>query len=149
MAHTIRFDEQGRWSTPPEAAAEAGDTATSDSAVGKTPGPASKRPVPEEQGLHAEVVRAIQTVYDPEIPVNIWELGLIYDVLVKDEGACEVKMTLTSPACFAAQSLPGEVKQKCESVDGVTEAKVDVIWDPPWNQTMMSEAAKLALNVMW
>jgi FeS assembly SUF system protein len=152
MAHTIRFDEQGRWSTPPEAAADAADAAdaaVSDQAAATTPGPASKRDLPTEEGLHAEVVRAIKTVYDPEIPVNIWELGLIYDVAVADEGSCEVKMTLTSPACFAAQSIPGEVKQKCESVDGVTDANVEVVWDPPWNQTMMSEAAKLALNVMW
>ena len=149
MAQTIRFDDQGRWSKSPEAAGGAGGAAASDSGAAKPPAPASKRPVPEDQGLHAEVVRAIQTVYDPEIPVNIWELGLIYDVAVAAEGGCEVKMTLTSPACFAAQSLPGEVKQKCESVEGVTEAKVDVVWDPPWNQTMMSEAAKLALNVMW
>ena len=88
----------------------------------------------------------MQTVYDPEIPVNIYELGLIYDVDVDDAGETKIRMTLTSPACPVAGSLPGEVEQKAADVDGVTNASVELVWDPPWNMEMMSEAAKVQLG---
>jgi len=88
----------------------------------------------------------LQTVYDPEIPVNIYELGLIYDVDVDDAGETKIRMTLTSPACPVAGSLPGEVEQKAADVDGVTNASVELVWDPPWNMEMMSEAAKVQLG---
>ena len=94
------------------------------------------------------VVEAIKTVFDPEIPVNIYELGLIYDVDVLEGGSVHVRMTLTSPNCPAAQSLPAEVKEKSAAVDGVSGATVDVVWEPPWDPTMMSEAARLELNIM-
>ena len=94
-----------------------------------------------------QAIEAIKTCYDPEIPVNIYELGLIYVVDVDKSGAVDIKMTLTSPACPAAQSLPPEVKQKVESVKGVTSAKVEVVWEPRWDPSMMSEEAKLALNM--
>ena len=97
--------------------------------------------------LKQRVIDAIKTVYDPEIPVNIWEVGLIYDVTVDDDGRASVTMTLTSPMCPVAESLPVEVEQKVSSVDGVASAKVDVVWDPPWNPDMMSEAAKLDLGM--
>jgi FeS assembly SUF system protein len=97
--------------------------------------------------LKQRVIDAIKTVYDPEIPVNIWEVGLIYDVIVDDDGRASVTMTLTSPMCPVAESLPVEVEQKVSSVDGVASAKVDVVWDPPWNPDMMSEAAKLDLGM--
>jgi FeS assembly SUF system protein len=95
----------------------------------------------------ARIVEALKSVYDPEIPVNIYELGLIYDVDVAPDGRVEVKMTLTSPACPVAGSLPGEVREKIESVAGVTSAEVEVVWDPVWNPGMMSEAAKLQLGM--
>lgn len=93
------------------------------------------------------VLDALSTVFDPEIPVNIRELGLIYDVLVDKDGRVGVRMTLTAPACPAAQSLPVEVQQKAAAVPGVTEAKVEIVWDPPWGKEMMSEAAKLQLGL--
>ena len=94
-----------------------------------------------------KVIEALKTVYDPEIPVNIYEMGLIYDVLVNAEGMVGVRMTLTAPACPAAQSLPVEVRDKARSVEGVTDAKVEVVWEPPWTKDRMSDAAKLALGM--
>ena len=93
------------------------------------------------------VVEALRTIYDPEIPVNIYELGLIYDVDLQEGGAVHVKMTLTSPACPVAGSLPGEVQTKVESVPGVTSAEIELVWDPVWNPSMMSEAARLQLGM--
>ena len=98
--------------------------------------------------LGPKIIEAIQTIYDPEIPVNIYELGLIYSVSPTDtDGHVDVKMTLTSPHCPVAESLPGEVRMTVEGVEGVEAAKVDVVWDPPWNPDMMSEAAKLELGM--
>jgi FeS assembly SUF system protein len=104
------------------------------------------------ESLEAKVVEAIKTCYDPEIPVNIYELGLIYAVQVtpkeEEEGAAaHVTMTLTSPACPVAGSLPPEVEEKIRSVPGVTEATVEVVWEPPWSLAMMSEGAKLQLGI--
>jgi FeS assembly SUF system protein len=93
------------------------------------------------------VLDALSTVFDPEIPVNIKEMGLIYDVLVDKDGRVGVRMTLTAPACPAAQSLPVEVRDKAAAVAGVTEAKVEIVWEPPWTKEMMSEAAKLQLGL--
>ena len=100
------------------------------------------------EALKPAILEAIQTVYDPEIPVNIWELGLIYDVVVDAGGVAGITMTLTAPGCPAAQSLPGEVAEKVKAVPGVTDAKVDVVWDPAWTKDRMSEVAKLQLG-MW
>jgi len=97
--------------------------------------------------LKPAIVEAIATVYDPEIPVNIWELGLIYDVAVDAAGVALVTMTLTAPGCPAAQSLPAEVESKVRGVTGVTDAKVDVVWEPGWTKDRMSEAAKLQLGL--
>jgi FeS assembly SUF system protein len=97
--------------------------------------------------LKQRVIDTIKTVYDPEIPVNIWEVGLIYGVEVDDDGRTTVTMTLTSPMCPVAESLPVEVEQKVNAVEGVTAAKVDVVWDPPWSPDMMSEAAQLELGL--
>ena len=92
------------------------------------------------------VLEQIQTVFDPEIPVNIYELGLIYDVDVNDEGKVSIQMTLTSPACPAAQSLPGEVETKVRGVEGVTDLDLQIVWEPAWTMDRMSEAAKLELG---
>jgi FeS assembly SUF system protein len=97
--------------------------------------------------LRPPVLEVLSTIFDPEIPVNIRELGLIYDVLVDKDGRVGVRMTLTAPACPAAQSLPVEVQQKAAAVPGVTEAKVEIVWEPPWTKEMMSEAAKLQLGL--
>jgi FeS assembly SUF system protein len=111
------------------------------------PGPETTPPVDPRQ-IEEAVVDVLRTCYDPEIPVDIYELGLIYGVDVDDRGAVKVSMTLTSPACPVAGSLPGEVEIKVRGVAGVTEAKVELVWDPPWNQEMMSEAARLTLGFM-
>ena len=95
-----------------------------------------------------KVVEAIKTVYDPEIPVNIFEMGLIYEVIIDASGFVGVKMTLTAPNCPAAQSLPVEVRDKARSVEGVTDAKVEVVWEPPWTKDMMSDVAKLELGML-
>jgi FeS assembly SUF system protein len=96
--------------------------------------------------LKNSVIAAIQTVYDPEIPVNIWEVGLIYEVNISEDGAAHIIMTLTSPNCPVAESLPAEVKDVVAAVDGVTSAEVEITWDPPWHEDMLSEAAKLELG---
>ena len=101
----------------------------------------------EAPSLEDQIVEAIRTVYDPEIPVNIYEMGLIYDILVGDGGHVDIKMTLTSPACPVAGTLPGEVEARVEGVPGVERAEVEIVWDPVWNPSMMSEAAKLELGM--
>lgn len=98
--------------------------------------------------LKPAIIAAIATVFDPEIPVNIWELGLIYDVVVDAAGVAGIRMTLTAPGCPAAQSLPVEVSQKVKAVPGVTDAVVDVVWEPGWTKDRMSDTAKLQLG-MW
>ena len=98
--------------------------------------------------IEAAVIEALKTCYDPEIPVDIYELGLIYKVGVDAQGGVDVQMTLTSPMCPVAGSLPGEVESKVRGVGGVTRAQVELVWDPPWNQEMMSEAAKLKLGFL-
>lgn len=98
--------------------------------------------------IEAQVIEALRTVFDPEIPVNIYELGLIYDVKVEPAGAVAIRMTLTSPNCPAAQSLPSEVEAKVKEVPGVTDAKIEIVWEPPWDPDKMSEAARLQLGMM-
>jgi FeS assembly SUF system protein len=98
--------------------------------------------------IEAEVIEALRSCFDPEIPVNIYDLGLIYEVKVGDGGAVEICMTLTSPHCPAVQSLPAEVEGKVKAVQGVSDAKIDLVWDPPWDQSRMSEAARLQLGMM-
>jgi FeS assembly SUF system protein len=98
--------------------------------------------------LKQAIVKALESCYDPEIPVNIYELGLIYDIALDEENKANVKMTLTSPACPAAASLPAEVESKIKTIPGITAASVEVVWEPPWNPGMMSEFAKLELGFM-
>jgi len=112
------------------------------------PQPAAAAGSITDEELEGRIVDALKTVYDPEIPVDIYELGLIYDIGLLAGGRAEVKMTLTSPACPVAGSLPGEVRDKVLSVDGVADAEVEVVWDPVWNPSMMSEAARLQLGMM-
>lgn len=90
-----------------------------------------------------QVIEVLKTIFDPEIPVDIYELGLIYEVKISDDGRVDVEMTLTSPNCPVAESLPKEVEDKVAEMDGVTSAKVEIVFEPAWTQDMMSEAAKL------
>ena len=94
-----------------------------------------------------KVIAEIKKIYDPEIPVNIYELGLIYDVNVDKDNNVYVKMTLTSPNCPVAESLPNEVKNSIKDIKEVKDVNLDLVWDPPWDKSMMSEAAKLELNL--
>lgn len=97
--------------------------------------------------LRPRIVEALSKVFDPEIPVNIYELGLIYDILVDEAGVVGIRMTLTAPACPAAQTLPVEVRHRIAEIPDVADVKVDVVWDPPWDRDRMSDAAKLQLGM--
>lgn len=98
--------------------------------------------------LEDSVINVIKTIYDPEIPVNIYELGLIYDIRINDNPDIEVDMTLTSPNCPVAESLPQEVKSKIELIEGVKSVEINLLFDPPWDKDMMSEEAKFELGFM-
>jgi len=102
----------------------------------------------EQLVIKNEAVEKIKTIYDPEIPVNIFELGLVYEVTVKDNKDVHVLMTLTAPACPAAEILPEEVQEKVGSVEGVEEVEVEITFEPPWDMEMMSDEAKLELGFM-
>lgn len=97
--------------------------------------------------LKEDVIDMLQTIYDPEIPVNIYALGLIYKVDVSDSGNVFVEMTLTAPGCPVAQSFPGDIESKLMTIDGINKAHVEVVWDPPWDKSMMSESAQLQLGM--
>ena len=114
----------------------------------QAPAQASALPPEELEAFGNVLIAALKTVYDPEIPVDIYELGLIYKVDVADNKDVKVDMTLTAPNCPAAQSLPAEVETVVRSVQGVKDAKVDVVFDPPWDQSMMSDAARLELGML-
>ena len=100
----------------------------------------------EKTIIEAQIVEMLRSCFDPEIPVNIYDLGLIYGIVVGDTGIANIKMTLTSPYCPAAQTIPVEVANKVKKVQGVVEVVVDIVWDPTWNPSMMTEAARLELG---
>lgn len=102
----------------------------------------------DREALKGQVLAALKSCYDPEIPVNIYELGLIYDIDMSTDADVSIRMTLTSPACPVAGSLPPEVEKKIRDIEGVRSAKVEVVWDPIWKPEMMSEAARLQLGMM-
>jgi FeS assembly SUF system protein len=99
------------------------------------------------QDLESKVIEVLRTCYDPEIPVNIHELGLVYGIDIDPEGVVNIKMTLTSPACPVAGSLPPEIENKVSKIEGVSSARVEVVWDPPWTPDKMTEAARLQLGM--
>ncbi|GGB76993.1 SUF system Fe-S cluster assembly protein [Flavobacterium suaedae] len=98
--------------------------------------------------LGEEIVKVLKTIYDPEIPVDIYELGLIYDVMVNTDNEVKILMTLTSPNCPVAESLPQEVQDKVKNIEGVKDAEVEITFDPPWTRDLMSEEAKLELGML-
>ncbi|MCF8306719.1 MAG: SUF system Fe-S cluster assembly protein [Ignavibacteriales bacterium] len=102
----------------------------------------------DKEKLESDIISALKTCYDPEIPVDIYELGLVYEIQLDAEGRVYIKMTLTSPACPVAGSLPGEVKKKVEKVKGVKDVYLDLVWNPPWDKDRMSEEAKLLLGFL-
>ncbi|MBN9229351.1 MAG: SUF system Fe-S cluster assembly protein [Legionella sp.] len=101
----------------------------------------------DAEALHAAVIKALQGVYDPEIPVNIYDLGLIYNVAIDDEAQVTIQMTLTTPGCPVAQTFPGTVEQAVNQVAGVRDCTVELVWEPPWTQDRMTEAARLELGL--
>lgn len=102
----------------------------------------------DEEALKLKVIECLQTIFDPEIPVSIYELGLIYKIDILPINNVQITMTLTAPSCPAAQDIPIEVDQKVRIIEGVNEVDVSVVWDPPWDKSMMSEAASLELGFM-
>ncbi len=103
----------------------------------------------EHEALHACVVAALKTVFDPEIPTNIYDLGLIYGIEIDDTQLVTIQMTLTSPGCPVAQTFPGTVEQAVNQVEGVRDCTVELVWEPPWTQERMSEVAKLELGIFY
>ncbi len=135
--------------TPSAATSEAPPPPATQAAEPRASGPgAAEHKAAAPERLEQQVTEVLKDIYDPEIPVNIYELGLIYGVDAPPDGNVKIKMTLTAPNCPAAQSLPAEVKDKSEAVDGVNSADVEVTFDPPWKPELMSDAAKLALNIL-
>jgi FeS assembly SUF system protein len=108
----------------------------------------SEKTTVDTQELGDKIINVIKTIYDPEIPVDIYELGLIYDVLVNEENDVKILMTLTSPNCPVAETLPVEVEEKVKSLNMVKDAEVEITFDPPWTQDLMSEEAKLELGLL-
>ena len=113
---------------------------------------AEKKPAPEHDGpggaLQEAVIEALKSIYDPEIPVDIYELGLIYDVAISEDGDAVITMTLTTPHCPVAESMPGEVELRVLSVPGIRDAEVKLVWDPPWDPSKMSDEARLELGML-
>ena len=122
-------------------AAPADDEATSDA-------PVRANLSPEARALRETIIEALREIYDPEIPVNIYELGLIYEVNVADDSSAEIVMTLTTPHCPVAESMPGEIEMKVASVPGVSSASVALVWEPPWDMSLMSDEARLELGLL-
>lgn len=98
--------------------------------------------------LEEEIIKLLRTIYDPEIPVNIYDLGLIYRIAISENNDVKIEMTLTTPACPVAQSFPGRVEEQVRSIEGVNGVTVELVWDPPWTQESMSEAARLQLGLI-
>jgi FeS assembly SUF system protein len=121
------------------------EPATTETRAAWTPDGEVKPPAPKVS--EDAVIAAISTVYDPEIPVDIYQLGLIYAIEIEDDGKVKIEMTLTTPSCPSAQELPGQVEDAVRGVEGVSDVLVEVVWDPPWDQSRMSEDARLALNM--
>ena len=120
------------------------------------PAPEQRRPLQtagmvndpgKSAALRPDVISALSKVFDPEIPVNVFDLGLIYEIIIDAQGTVGIRMTLTAPACPAAQFLPEQVRQAIAAVPGVSDVKVDIVWDPPWSRERMSEAARLQLGM--
>ena len=123
------------------------DDPTATPAAPSSDAPAADAPLKPVHLLEAEIIEALKTFFDPELPVNIYDLGLIYGIDVREDRSAHVRMTLTAPACPAAQILPGEIEAAVRGVEGVTGASVEVVWEPPYHRSMMSEDARLELGL--
>ena len=132
---------------PASPEAVAADSETEDTSAKDNPPSVSLTSTATDETLLDRVIAGVREVYDPEIPLNIYDLGLIYRVDINEESAVAIDMTLTSPMCPVAGSLPGEVEMAARGVDGVAEVVVELVWDPPWGPEVMSEAARLELGI--
>lgn len=143
LPHSGKVDELKREfaSTPPQPPKPLSHQTVVDRALDHTK-------TPEQKKIIEKVIEAIRQVYDPELPVNIYDLGLIYSIDINAENEIDVKMTLTAPGCPVAGSLPGEVERRIETVDEVKSARVELVWDPPWTKERMSEVAQLELGFL-
>ena len=145
----IEIEEVDAVPTPPRARVTETFERKRDYLAGFLAGEDKAEPVHGPGGdLQADVVEALKSIYDPEIPVDIYELGLIYDVAVSEDGDAVVTMTLTTPHCPVAESMPGEVELRVLSVPGIRDAEVKLVWDPPWDPSKMSDEARLELGML-
>lgn len=149
----IKVEEVGEAAKPPKARVSDAENfeRKKDYLAGflsQKPQPAEPAPVEPGGGLYEAVIEALKEIYDPEIPVNIYDLGLIYDVEITPENHAMVKMTLTTPNCPVAESMPGEVELRVGSVPGVGHAEVELVWDPPWDPQKMTDEARLELGML-
>jgi FeS assembly SUF system protein len=145
----IEVEEVSQVTPPPKARVDSGFERKRDYLAGFLAGEAPE-PQPVEPGgdLYEAVIEALKEIYDPEIPVNIYDLGLIYDVKVSPDSDVKVEMTLTTPHCPVAESMPGEVEMRVLAVPGIRDAEVELVWDPPWDPQRMSDEAKLELGML-
>ena len=144
----IEIEEVDEAAKPPKARVESGFERKRDYLAGFLAGEKEEPSAGPGSDLQAEVVNALKSIYDPEIPVDIYELGLIYDVAVDADGDAIVTMTLTTPNCPVAESMPGEVELRVLSVPGIRDAEVKLVWDPPWDPSKMSDEARLELGML-
>lgn len=145
----IEMEEVGSVDTPPRARVTPEFERKRDYLAGFL---AEQKPEPAKGGadgaLLEAVIEALKSIYDPEIPVDIYELGLIYDVTISEEGDANILMTLTTPHCPVAESMPGEVEMRVLAVPGIRDAEVKLVWDPPWDPSKMSDEARLELGML-
>ncbi len=144
----IEIEEVDSVETPPRASVAETFERKRDYLAGFLSGEKEEEPSGPGSDLQAEVVNALKSIYDPEIPVDIYELGLIYDVEISEDGDALVTMTLTTPHCPVAESLPQEVELRVLGVPGIRDAEVKLVWDPPWDPSKMSDEARLELGML-
>ena len=147
----MKAEEQAEGSATATPAPAAGDVASAETGAAATGAAAAGTGMPEDDDplrIRDRIIAVLKTVYDPEIPVDIYELGLVYGVEVGNDAEVHVTMTLTTPMCPVAETLPPEVEDKIRNVRGVKDVTLDLVWDPPWSIEMMSDAARLELNLM-
>jgi FeS assembly SUF system protein len=155
LKRQVQSDREGQAAAAGAAVPQAVPNTVASSGAATPNAPSTAAPAPSDSPsrsiqrklLEGKVIEAIRQVYDPEIPVNLYDLGLIYEIAVADDNSVKVKMTLTAPACPVAGSLPGEVERRIENIPEVKSADVELVWDPPWTRDRMSEAAQLELGL--
>jgi FeS assembly SUF system protein len=144
----IEVEEVESVTPPPRARVPDSVARKRDYLAGFLAGETEEKPAADNEELKDRVIEALKSIYDPEIPVDIYELGLIYDIDISEDGDAVVTMTLTTPHCPVAESMPGEVEMRVLSVPGIRDAEVKLVWDPPWDPSKMSDEARLELGML-